>query len=482
MAVNEFMHPRNRYRHKPNFQELVKLFPELKEVANVDLTGKVKLDYRNRQAVQLLSKCLLLRDFHLKIELPPEKLVPTLPLRLNYIHWLEDIGSIAHWAKKETIHGIDIGCGASCIYPLLAVVQSNKHWHMVAIEKAEDSLQIAKDNVIRNELQACIDVRPQAPEGKTILLDVLEEYPNQKFDFCMCNPPFFDSASVCRDPMNRTGKRREPSNASTGSFEELCTEGGEVQFINQIMQESLFLKDRIAVYTTMIGHKSSYEEILRILKNAGIFNITANRFCQGNTTRWAVAWSFDTTILLSLVPNSQTVKSGNGSPGRKKIVGKPASCKILATDEMHSIQTVWQLLAKMLQSISIVVRVVDGCAKTDEIICEITAQQNTLSHQRRKRRAEQMKCTAQEDAKKDEYSEMGRKEKRPKLEDDMDKIGRKDTGVKVCDPYLKGALSIKRENDGYYLALQYVGGIGGKDAIHQVLQYVKNNIKSKEGI
>uniref|UniRef100_A0A182WDY1 U6 small nuclear RNA (adenine-(43)-N(6))-methyltransferase n=1 Tax=Anopheles minimus TaxID=112268 RepID=A0A182WDY1_9DIPT len=485
MAVNEFMHPRNRYRQKPNFHLLVKQYPELNEVARVDLTGKVKLDYRNKRAVHLLSKCLLLRDFGLKLELPPNKLVPTLPLRLNYIHWLEDIGSVAQWQDKETVRGIDIGCGASCIYPLLAVVQSQQRWHMVAIEKAEDSLESAKANVIRNELQGCINVQSQKLEGNTILLDVLKDFPNERFDFCMCNPPFFDSNSNELKPHDRTGKRREPSNASTGSLEELCTEGGEVKFISQIIEESLQLKDRVSVYTTMIGHKSSYEKILRALKQASIHNITVSRFCQGNTTRWAVAWSFDAKLLLPLVPNSLTTGENNVSPGKKKAVGKPVSCRIFAASDMDSIQSVKKCILTKLQAIAIDVRAVVETSTTDEIILELSAQENTWSHQRRKRRAAQIspdgkempngngtqpKCYDQQNG--PEYSN-----KRPRLEEEQYEISSKEK-IHADDSYLRAALNIHRKEDGYYLALQYVAGNAGKDAVNQILQYLKNTIKA----
>uniref|UniRef100_A0A182MDG5 U6 small nuclear RNA (adenine-(43)-N(6))-methyltransferase n=1 Tax=Anopheles culicifacies TaxID=139723 RepID=A0A182MDG5_9DIPT len=481
MAVNEFMHPRNRYRQKPNFQQLVKQFPELNAVARVDLTGKVKLDYRNKQAVHLLSKCLLLRDFGLKLELPPDKLVPTLPLRLNYIHWLEDIGSVAHWQDKETVRGIDIGCGASCIYPLLAAVQSQQRWHMVAIEKAEDSLESAKANVIRNELQDCINVQSQKQEGNTIVLDVLKDFPDERFDFCMCNPPFFDSNSNELKPHDRTGRRREPSNASTGSLEELCTEGGEVKFISQIIEESLQLRDRISVYTTMIGHKSSYEKILLTLKRASIHNITASRFCQGNTTRWAVAWSFDTKLMLPLVPNSLSTAENN-SPGKKQTVGKPISCRIFAAADVDSIQSVKTCILSKLQAIAISVRVVET-STSDEIILELTALENTWSHQRRKRRAVQMSSqevqtpngngTEPECSDQQNGSGHNNHEKRPRLDDKPYECSSQQRNP-ADDPYLRAALNIARKEDGYYLTLLYIAGIAGKDAVNQILQYLKN--------
>ncbi|XP_058126090.1 U6 small nuclear RNA (adenine-(43)-N(6))-methyltransferase [Anopheles ziemanni] len=474
MAVNEFMHPRNRYRERPNFQDLVKQFPELNQVAIVDVSGKVKLNYKDAQALQLLSKCLLQRDFGLSLELPPGKLVPTLPLRLNYIHWLEDIGDIAGWHEKEPVRGIDIGCGASCIYPLLAVVQTKQRWHMLAIEKAEDSLQIAKANVIRNSFEQFIDVRPQVAGGQTILLEVLNNHPDERFDFCMCNPPFYDSATGVKY-QNRTGKRREPSNASTGSTEELCTDGGEVSFIGQIIEESLQLKDRVSVYTTMIGHKKSYEEILRKFKHSSIQNISVSKFCQGNTTRWAVGWSFDNRIVLNRLNDAIDIES-HGT-GKKKTLNKTIEWKIWNAPEGHQVSQLAHLklyLIGVLQSIALHVRVLSE--ESEVILCELTAHQNTWSHQRRKRRCKETTDHKHEKHLRnsdiiESYDENeNSQEKRPKLEP-----------TAVCDelkqsekPYLKAALNLHRKSCDYFVALQYIDGKAGKDSVNQILQYIKN--------
>jgi len=53
---------------------------------------------------------LLAKDFDLNVRIPENKLIPTLPLRLNYLLWIEDL---LHWKKDDLsnkeIHGIDIG-------------------------------------------------------------------------------------------------------------------------------------------------------------------------------------------------------------------------------------------------------------------------------------------------------------------------------------------------------------------------------------
>lgn len=46
------------------------------------------------------------------MELPPDRLVPMVPQRLNYIHWLEDLLSETREKeeeKEERVLGIDIG-------------------------------------------------------------------------------------------------------------------------------------------------------------------------------------------------------------------------------------------------------------------------------------------------------------------------------------------------------------------------------------
>ena len=74
------------------------------------------------------------------------RLIPTVPLRLNYILWIEDLIN-----KKCDVTGIDIGTGATCVYPLLAAKKNN--WKFLATEADEMSFTWAKHNVDRNSLQ-----------------------------------------------------------------------------------------------------------------------------------------------------------------------------------------------------------------------------------------------------------------------------------------------------------------------------------------
>ena len=67
--------------------------------------------------------------------IPDAQLCPTVPNRLNYIHWIEDLLSCGIISKSKDgpdgrVKGFDIGTGANCIYPLLGA--SLMGWSFVA--------------------------------------------------------------------------------------------------------------------------------------------------------------------------------------------------------------------------------------------------------------------------------------------------------------------------------------------------------------
>lgn len=67
--------------------------------------------------------------------------------------------------------------------------------------------------------------------GPSILLGVVKD--GEVFDFCMCNPPFFES-------MEEAGLN--PKTSCGGTPEEMICSGGEHAFITQIIEDSTKLK------------------------------------------------------------------------------------------------------------------------------------------------------------------------------------------------------------------------------------------------
>ena len=67
------------------------------------------LDFSDPEALRELTCAVLERDFGLKVEIPLDKLIPAVPQRLNYVHWIEDLlmcceagGSEQSWRGDES--------------------------------------------------------------------------------------------------------------------------------------------------------------------------------------------------------------------------------------------------------------------------------------------------------------------------------------------------------------------------------------------
>ena len=186
---------------------------------------------------------LLKKDFNLDVELPADRLVPTLPLRLNYLLWIEDLlESVKSTSDDQcVVHGIDIGTGACCIYPILAARKNN--WHFTATEADEMNYKCSLKTLERNSLQSHITLIKVTSE--TMLNGNINT--NIKYDFTMCNPPFFDSDNS--GPKSRTDKRPLPMCPKSGgsaSASEIAVKGGEVQFIKNLINECQELKNCVS--------------------------------------------------------------------------------------------------------------------------------------------------------------------------------------------------------------------------------------------
>lgn len=69
--------------------------------------------------------------------------------------------------------------------------------------------------------------------------------------------------------------------------------GGEVAFINRMIDESLILRTKVQWYTSMLGKFSSLAAVVEKLQDAGCSNYAVTEFVQGNRTRrWGIAWSW----------------------------------------------------------------------------------------------------------------------------------------------------------------------------------------------
>ncbi|EPS95167.1 hypothetical protein FOMPIDRAFT_1054415 [Fomitopsis schrenkii] len=123
--------------------------------------------------------------------------------------------------------------------------------------------------------------------------------PGQVFDFTMCNPPFYSSKEDAQRSAEATDSR--PNAVCTGAELEMTTPGGEAAFVCKMVRESLELRSRYRWFTSMLGKLSSLAEIIALLREHQIDNYAFTEFVQGQTRRWAIAWSFGDAYLLDSI-------------------------------------------------------------------------------------------------------------------------------------------------------------------------------------
>ncbi|XP_028938135.1 RNA N6-adenosine-methyltransferase METTL16 [Ornithorhynchus anatinus] len=386
MALNKSMHVRNRYKDKPpDFAFLASKYPDFKQHVQINLSGRVSLNFKDPEAVRALTCTLLKEDFGLTIDIPLERLIPTVPLRLNYIHWVEDLIGHHDSLKNTLRRGIDIGTGASCIYPLLGATLNG--WYFLATEVDDMCFNYAKKNVEQNNLSDLIKV-VKVPQ-KTLLMDALKEESEIIYDFCMCNPPFFANQLEAKGVNSRNPRRPPPSSVNTGGITEIMAEGGELEFVKRIIHDSLQLKKRLRWYSCMLGKKCSLAPLKEELRIQGVPKVTHTEFCQGRTMRWALAWSFYDDVT---VPSPPSKKRKLEKP-RKPItflvvesVMKELAVKALALglDAVGGIAVVTTWIEKILTDLKVRHKRVP-CGK-EEVSLFLTAVENSWVHIRRKKR------------------------------------------------------------------------------------------------
>ncbi|KAK0407302.1 hypothetical protein QR680_019126 [Steinernema hermaphroditum] len=294
MSFNKTMHDRNPYKkNPPNFTALAREYPELRKHCFITNRGTLNLNFADSEAVRILTLVLLRKDFGLTIELPHNSLVPRVPQRLNYLLFLEDL-LLANGLKNSDVTGIDVGTGCSCIYPLMGAAKFR--WKFVATEIDETSIKMAKSNVEKNGQTENITV--MCPRESTILTEAVNAALCEGFTFSMCNPPFYDfeessrkysmdENNACENTVTEGG-RPAPRSATVARLNELATEGGEVAFVLRMIEESMELRTRIRLFTSMVGIKASVQKIERVLKTIGDVRYVVSTLDQGRTQRFDV--------------------------------------------------------------------------------------------------------------------------------------------------------------------------------------------------
>lgn len=279
------LHPKNKFDKGYNFDELIKVNPNLKAFVAKNKYDVITIDFSNPEAVKELNKALLFTYDTISVwDFPDENLCPPIPGRLDYIHYLNDLIK-----SYSPIKILDIGTGATCIYPLLGVAAYD--WAFVATDIDLDSLDTAQDIIYDNKLESKIELRQQLDEQQ-ILKGILKD--EDSFSATMCNPPFYKSAEEAQGA-NKRKNRNLGNNAVrnfSGNNNELWYVGGEKAFLHNYLYESSLYKEKSNWFTSLVSKKENVESLEKSSKKLGVKEFKVIPMNQGNKVTRIVCWRF----------------------------------------------------------------------------------------------------------------------------------------------------------------------------------------------
>jgi 23S rRNA (adenine1618-N6)-methyltransferase len=298
--LKSHLHPRNLHNQGYDFDVLVEKSDYLKPFVFVNDFGTQTIDFSNVDAVFSLNKALLQTYYGIiYYELPNKNLIPPIPGRADYIHYIADLLSENNNGEipiGEGVLGLDVGVGANCIYPILG----NKiyDWSFVASdiypESLENCMEIIKNN---SDLSDSISLQLQG-NSRFIFQDII--LPEDKFSFTVCNPPFHKSLEEAKfqnirktSNLQKTKVTEELPNFS-GFEAELYCDGGELAFITQMLYESRKYPLQVLWFTTLVSKKAHLESILRTIQKINCAEHRIIEMAQGQKTSRIFVWTFQT--------------------------------------------------------------------------------------------------------------------------------------------------------------------------------------------
>jgi len=214
-------------------------------------SGAVSIDFSQASSILEFNTALLKQHYNVRYwKLPANTLYPPIPGRADYIHHIADL--VGKGAKT----GLDIGCGASAIYPILG--NAIYDYKMIGSDVDASSIASAKDNTLKNP---AIEIRLQDDRSNILQGIILE---GENYDFAMCNPPFFSSQEEA-DKANLKKQRKlgtkENGRNFSGMSHELWCNGGEALFVKRLIKESVNFKDQVEWFTSLISKKQNLSKL-----------------------------------------------------------------------------------------------------------------------------------------------------------------------------------------------------------------------------
>ncbi len=296
--VKTYLHPRNRNRVPYNLEAMVEVQTELTPFIQPNKVGKKSINFSDPKAVKALNKAIL--HFYYGIEywdFPEENLCPPIPGRAEYIHLIADLLAESNGGKipkGEKIHCLDIGVGATCIYPIIGVTEYD--WNFIGSDMDPKSIASSKKIILSNSSLKGKVICSLQNNSKWILRGIIGK--EEKIDITICNPPFHASAEDAlkgsrRKIKNLTGKKVKTPNLNfSGNTQELIYEGGEFQFITNLIYESKAFSKNCLWFTSLVSKESNLKAFYKLLHQQQVSEIKTIDIKTGNKISRVLAWTF----------------------------------------------------------------------------------------------------------------------------------------------------------------------------------------------
>lgn len=284
------LHPRNRHSNGYDFDALTSAHAPLKEHVAPNKYGNLSINFFDPQAVRALNTALLKSYYDIEWwEIPPSALIPPIPGRADYIHYgAELLGD----SKNGTVRCLDVGVGATCIYPIIG--RREYGWEFVGCDIDPRSIESSRRIIEANTpLKGHIELRLQT-NASDIFEGIIKD--GDRFDITICNPPFHDSAHSAAKASQRKLRALKATRKGVLNFEgqsgELWCQGGERAFIERMIDQSRTFKSQCRWFTTLVSNEDNLAPLRRALKMAKVKEHRTIDMHQGNKRSRILAWRY----------------------------------------------------------------------------------------------------------------------------------------------------------------------------------------------
>lgn len=294
METKDELHKNNRHNSRYDFERLISASAALEKYVAPNKYGDLSVNFFDPAAVKALNKALLVTHYGLEYwELPPESLCPPIPGRADYIHYINDL------IGKENVRCLDIGVGASCIYPIIGC--SEYGWEFVGSDIDLGSLENAQ-KIIDNNIVLKDKIELRLQDNPNLILDGIIK-PTDFFDVVICNPPFHDSLeSAHRGSLRKVrslkgNKTNKLSLNFGGKANELWCQGGELGFLSKMITQSQHYSSNCRWFTSLVSKESNLPLLYRKLKDIGVAQYRTIDMQQGHKVSRILAWSYNSSVV-----------------------------------------------------------------------------------------------------------------------------------------------------------------------------------------